>query len=133
MATIDSILGDALALPPADRGRLRLIDSLDEGEEDPTAKDAWAAVIVRRIAIWRPVAGPSSTGRLRSPRRARSPGVGGGVTDAPGLPGGRDDGPSLTLGVLRASRRLRPGASLTLGGLNRFAPPRPGPRSRSGV
>lgn len=52
MATLDSILNDALALPTADRGRLiqRLIESLDDGEAEAGAEDEWAELIARRIA-----------------------------------------------------------------------------------
>ena len=52
MSTIDSVLQEALSLPPSDRGQLiqRLIESLDTGEDDPNAEDAWAEVIAKRIA-----------------------------------------------------------------------------------
>lgn len=52
MATPDSILNDALALPAADRGRLiqRLIESLEDWEEEADAEDQWAELIARRIA-----------------------------------------------------------------------------------
>jgi len=51
MASLDSILNDALMLPTADRGRLiqRLIESLDDGDDEPDAQDAWAEVIARRL------------------------------------------------------------------------------------
>ena len=50
--SVESILGDALALPPLERQRLlrRLVESLDEDPEEPGAEDAWAELIARRIA-----------------------------------------------------------------------------------
>lgn len=52
MATADSILNDALSLPPAERGRIiqRLIESLDDGADETDTEDAWAEVIARRLA-----------------------------------------------------------------------------------
>lgn len=52
MSTIDSVLSDALSLPPADRGQLiqRLVESLSNQDDDPTAEDAWAEVIRTRLA-----------------------------------------------------------------------------------
>jgi hypothetical protein len=50
--TLDSVLQDALSLPPPARGQIihRLIESLEGGEDDPAAEDAWAEVIAKRIA-----------------------------------------------------------------------------------
>lgn len=52
MATVDSILNDALSLPPAERGHIiqRLIESLDDGADEVDTEDAWAEVIARRLA-----------------------------------------------------------------------------------
>jgi putative addiction module component (TIGR02574 family) len=52
MATADSILTDALSLPLPERQRIiqRLIESLDDQEEDDPAQDALADVISRRLA-----------------------------------------------------------------------------------
>jgi putative addiction module component (TIGR02574 family) len=49
---LESILNDALALPANERGRLiqRLIESLDDGQDETDSEDAWAEVIARRIA-----------------------------------------------------------------------------------
>lgn len=53
MATLDSVLNAALALPVDDRSRLiqRLIETL-EGDDDAShgAEDAWAEVVERRVA-----------------------------------------------------------------------------------
>ncbi len=52
MATVDSVLREALALPPEERGEViqRSIESLDTGEDDLSAEDAWAELIAKRIA-----------------------------------------------------------------------------------
>jgi putative addiction module component (TIGR02574 family) len=53
MRTLETVLEDALSLPPAARSQLirHLIDSLDDpAADEPDAEDAWAEVIARRIA-----------------------------------------------------------------------------------
>jgi putative addiction module component (TIGR02574 family) len=51
MRSADTILNDALALPVPERAKLveRLLESLDEGTDDPMVDDALAAVIARRL------------------------------------------------------------------------------------
>lgn len=52
MTKLELILNDALALPVVERGRLvqRLIESLDDGQQEADTEDAWAELIARRIA-----------------------------------------------------------------------------------
>lgn len=52
MTKLELILNDALALPVVERGRLvqRLIESLDDGQQEADTEDARAELIARRIA-----------------------------------------------------------------------------------
>lgn len=53
MAESAKVLEDALALPPKERARIahRLLDSLDDADEDPAEVEAaWAVEIERRVA-----------------------------------------------------------------------------------
>ena len=47
----EKLLAEAMGLPAEDRAELasRLIESLDEGAEDPDAAEAWAREIERRV------------------------------------------------------------------------------------
>jgi putative addiction module component (TIGR02574 family) len=54
MSTVNEVFSTVLALPPADRAELakRLIESLDVGQPDPGAGEAWANEIEERIAAY---------------------------------------------------------------------------------
>ncbi len=52
MKNADAIIKEALSLPLAGKALVirRLVESLDEGEADPGAEEAWAEVVAQRIA-----------------------------------------------------------------------------------